>query len=268
MSDRAVSPRRVWAMVLRNLYLIRSSWPRVIEMAYWPIVQMIMWGFITRFFLQHSDWLVQASGALIAAVLLWDTLFRSNLGVAVSFLEEMWSRNLGQLFVSPIRPHEFLLGLACMSIVRTLVGVLPAMLLAIPLYDYSIFAMGLPFIAFFTNVMVMGWAVGLVIAGTILRFGLGAESLAWLAIFGLAPLSGVYYPIDTLPVWLQPISLALPSSHVFEGMRTILFEGVFDTGHFWSAVGLNGLYLALAALFFLQMLKTARRRGLLLDVGE
>ncbi len=260
--------RRMGALVLRNLYLVRSSWPRVIEMAYWPTVQMIIWGFITKFFLTHSSWLVEAAGALIAAVLLWDTMFRGNLGVAVSFLEEMWSRNLAQIFVAPLRPWELVGALTGISLIRTLIGVVPAAVLAIPLYDYSIFAMGLPLLAFFTNILVMGWSVGLVVAGIVLRFGLGAEGLAWLAIFAFAPLSGVYYPIATLPPWLQPVAWALPSSYVFEGMRAVLFDGVFRWDLFAWSVGLNALYLGLAAAFFLGMFRVARHRGLLLDVGE
>ncbi|MCG8508995.1 MAG: ABC transporter permease, partial [Rhodospirillales bacterium] len=107
-------------MILRHLYVLRRSWPRIIELAYWPTVQMILWGFITTFFLSHSSWVAQAAGVLISGVLLWDVLFRSNLGLSISFIEEMWSRNLGQLFVSPLRPYEMVASLTIMSAIRTL----------------------------------------------------------------------------------------------------------------------------------------------------
>jgi ABC-2 type transport system permease protein len=264
----AFSARRVGAMVLRYVYLLRGSWPRVAELVYWPVVQMILWGLITKFFLTHSSWVAQAGGVLIAGVLLWDVLFRSQLGVAVSFLEEVWSRNLGQLFVTPLRPYELMLSLAAMSLVRTLIGVLPAALLCIPLYAYSIFGMGLPLLAFFVNLMIFGWAIGLAVSGFILRYGLGAENLAWLAIFALAPLSGVYYPIAVLPGWVQPIAWALPSAHVFEGMRSVMFQHAFRTDLLTTALLLNASYLVIGGAIFLAFFRIVRRRGLLLQLGE
>ena len=206
-------------MVLRHVYLLRGSWTRVAELAYWPAVNVVIWGFITRFFAGHSDWVAQASGVLIGAVLLWDVLFRGNLGVALSFLEEMWSRNLGHLTVSPLTPVELVVSMLTMSLIRTLLGMIPAALLAIPLYHYSIFTLGLPLLAFFANLMITGWAVGLGVSALVLRYGLGAESLAWVLIIAIAPLCGIYYPISTLPGWLQDVAWVLPPSHVFEGMR-------------------------------------------------
>ncbi len=260
--------RRVAAMVLRYVYLWRGSWPRILELAYWPTVQMILWGFITNFFVTHSSWLAQAAGVLISAVLLWDVLFRGELGVSICFLEEMWSRNLGHLCISPLRPHEFIAALLVMSLVRTVIGLLPAALLAIPLYGYSLFDLGLPLIAFFANLLVMGWAVGLAVSGALLRWGLGAESLAWLAIFAVAPLSGIYYPVSVLPEWLQPVALALPSTHVFEGMRAVLFDGEFRIDLFINAVVLNVIYIFLGIGIFLLAFRVARRRGLILQMGE
>lgn len=260
--------QRVLAMVLRHVYLMRSSWPRIIEMAYWPTVQMIMWGFITQFFMTHSHWVAQASGVLLAAVLLWDVMFRGNLGVSLSFMEEMWSRNLGHLSVSPLRPYEWVAALVTMSFIRTTIGILPAALLAIPLYHFSIFEMGLPLVAFFTNLLVTGWCVGLAVSALVLRFGLGAESLAWVMIFALAPLSGIYYPIEVLPEWLRAVALALPPAHVFEGMRAVLFGEGFQLDLLLRAMGLNALYLLLSAALFLRVFLVARQRGLLLDVGE
>ena len=166
------SVRRIAAMVLRYWYLLRGSWPRILELAYWPTVQMIMWGFISQFMATNSTWVAQAAGVLIAAVLLWDVLFRGQLGVSVSFLEEMWSRNLGHLFVSPLRPGEWVAALMTMSLIRTLMGTVPAALLAIPVFGYSIFDMGLPLAAFFANLIIMGWWLGLLIIALILRHGL------------------------------------------------------------------------------------------------
>ncbi|MCP4327565.1 MAG: ABC transporter permease [Alphaproteobacteria bacterium] len=263
-----ISLYRVGTMILRYWYIIRRSWPRLFELAYWPLVQMILWGFISQFFATHSSWVATAAGVLIGAVMLWDTLFRGEIGVSVSFLEEMWSRNLAQLFVSPLRAHEFVLALMAMSTVRTIIGVAPAMVLAIPLYEFNIFSLGVPLIGFFANLLVMGWSVGLLVSALILRWGLGAESLAWFVIFAVAPLSGIYYPISTLPDWLEPVAWALPSSYVFEGMRGVLIEHRFDFGLFASAVALNVFYIVLASVVFLYTIHAARREGLLLQQGE
>ncbi|MQA66104.1 MAG: ABC transporter permease [Alphaproteobacteria bacterium] len=262
------SPGRIGAMVLRYFYLIRGSVPRIVELAYWPTMQMMIWGFLSQFLYQHSEWFVRAGGVLIAAVLLWDIMFRSNIGVAISFLEEMWSRNLGQLFASPLRPYEWAVSLLVIAGLRTLIGVLPASLLAIPLYHYSVFDMGLPLVAFFTNLMIFGAAVGLAVSGLVLLFGLGAESLAWAAIFALAPISGIYYPISVLPDWLQPVAYSLPSAHVFEGMRAAVIDGMFRVDRFLWAVGLNAVYMGLGLAAFLAAFRTARRRGKLLMMGE
>ncbi|MFM2129126.1 MAG: hypothetical protein RL477_672 [Pseudomonadota bacterium] len=259
---------RAFAMALRHIYILRSSWPRVFELIYWPMMQMILWGFISKFMATNSSWVAQAAGVLIAAVLLWDVMFRGQLGFSVSFLEEMWSRNLPNLFVAPLRPHEFIAALVLISLVRTLIGVLPAAGLAIVFYHYSIFDLGLPLVAFFFNLMMLGWSVGLILTALILRNGLGAESLAWMAMFVLAPLSGVFYPVETLPGWLQVVSLALPSSYVFEGMRAVLFHGVVRIDYLLAALGLNLLYLGAGAAYFLHTFRVARRTGLLMRLGE
>jgi len=262
------SPARVWAMLLRYLYILKSSWPRTIELLYWPTLQMLIWGFMSQFLRSNSSYVAQAFGVFLAAVMLWDMLFRSQLGLSISFLEEMWSRNLGQLFVTPLRPYEWLLSLLAMSMIRVAIGMVPAMLLAIPLYHYSIFDMGLPLIAFLVVLMAMGWALGLAICGGILRHGMGAESLAWTVIFALAPLSCVYYPLTTLPGWLQPVAWCLPSTYVFEGMRAVLFERAFRTDFFLAALALDLVYIALGAATFFIAFRDARRRGALLQMGE
>lgn len=265
---RAFSARRVYAMVLRYVYLLRGSWPRIIEAAYWPTVQMIMWGFMTQFLAERTSYIAQAFGVLLSAVLLWDVLFRGQLGLSLSFLEEMWSRNLGHLFVSPLKPGEMICALTVMSLLRTLVGAVPASLLAIAFFGFSVYSLGVSLIVFFFNLIVFGWAVGLAVSGLVLRFGLGAESLAWAAIFALLPVSGVYYPIAALPEWLQTVAWGLPPSYVFEGMRAVLRTGAVRLDLMaWAAV-LNLLYFALGAAAFLFSFHVARKRGLLLQIGE
>ena len=262
------SAQRVFAMVLRYTYLIRSSWPRLLELAYWPTVQMILWGFLTQFLAQSSNYVAQALGVLISAVLLWDILFRSQLGVSLSFFEEMWSRNLGHLFVSPLRPSELMVALFATSFCRTVIGALPATLLAIAFFGFSVYSLGFALVGFFLNLVVMGWAFGLAVSGIVLRWGLGAESLAWALIFAIAPVCAIYYPVAVLPEWLQTVSALLPASHVFEGMRAILVEGRFLPELMLKAIGLNVIYLGLGVSIFLGFFRSARKHGLLHQVGE
>jgi ABC-2 type transport system permease protein len=262
------SPVRIGAMILRYWYLLRGSWPRLLELAYWPTVQMLLWGFISSFMATNSSWVAQAAGVLIAAVLLWDVLFRGQLGVSISFLEEMWSRNLGHLFVSPLKPSEWVASLMAMSLIRTLIGTLPATLLAIPVFGFSVFDLGPMLVLFFANLIIMGWWLGLLIVALILRHGMGAESLAWAAVFLLAPVSAIYYPVSVLPDWLQWVAWFLPSAHVFEGMRALMFDGSLRLDHLAWAAGLNAAYMAASVMVFMYFFDVARQRGALLQTGE
>ena len=263
-----ISLHRIGALALRYLYLLRRSWVRIIELAYWPTVQMILWGFITQYLVHNSSVLNQATGLLLSGVLLWDILFRSQLGLSVVFFEELHARNLAQLFVSPLRPIELIVALMCISLVRTLIGVGIAVLLALPFYGFNLFSLGPPLAGFFLNLLLMGWAIGLLVSALVLRYGMGAESIAWAAIFALAPLCGIYYPVATLPGWLQPLSWALPASYVFEGMRAVLLDHTFRLDYLLYAMLLNAGYLGLGIGVFLATVHKARECGSLLQSGE
>jgi len=215
-----------------------------------------------------NNFLADAPGFFIGAVLLWDVLFRGQLGVSLTFFEEMYSRNLGNLFVSPLREWELIVGQLVMSIIRTLIGVGGACLFAWLLFKYSIFTLGFPLIAFFVNLIICGWAVGLAVSGMVLRWGLGAEELAWAAIFLLAPVSGVYYPVSVLPAWLQAVAHAVPTSYVFEGMRAVLLEKSFRIDLFVQALVMNAVYLSAGIALYLLAIRYARNHGVLLQMGE
>jgi len=262
------SLRRVRALLMRHAYLLLRSWPRLVSMAYYPTVTMVLWAFLTLYLAPSNRFLKDAPGFFIGAVLLWDVLFRGQLGVSLTFIEEMYSRNLGNLFVSPLRLHEFIIGQLTMSVIRTLIGVGGACFFAWLLFRYSIFSMGLPLVAFFACLLAFGWAIGLAVSAMILRYGLGAEELAWAAIFLVAPVSGVYYPIAVLPPALQAVSYALPPAHVFEGMRSVLLQHTFRADLLRNALLLDAIYVALGAAIFAAAMHSARRRGTLLQMGE
>src|SRR6516165_1607895 len=213
----AASAARIWGMVLRYWYVIRSSWPRTAELVYWPLVQMLMWGFLQSYLARTTSLAGKAAGLFIGAVLLWDILVRSQLGFAVAFLEEIWSRNLGHLLMSPLRPAELIAALMVVSLIKLMVAMIPVALLAYLFFGFNVLSLGVAFAAFFANLIIMSWSLALVSTGVVLRWGLGAESIAWLIVFVVLPLCCVYYPVAVLPGWLQPLALALPPTYVFEG---------------------------------------------------
>jgi ABC-2 type transport system permease protein len=255
-------------MILRYWYLLRSSWPRLLELIYWPAVQMMMWGFLQVYIDQHSSFLARAGGTFIGAVLLWDVLFRGQLGFSVSFLEEMWARNMGNLMISPLRPGEFVTALMVMSVVRLAIGMVPVSLLAIAFFGFNVWSLGLALAAFFANLILTSWAIGIFVSGVVLRNGLGAENLAWTIMFVFLPLTCVYYPVATLPSWLQAIAWTLPPTYVFEGMRALLIEHRFRADLMLEALALNAVFFALAVAAFLALLESARRNGSLMQAGE
>ena len=263
------SGRRIWGLMYRHIALYRRSWPRLLELAYWPVLNMCIWGFTASFLTGRlGNSAIVAGAALMGGVLLWEVTLRGQMGLSISFMEEIWSRNLGHLFVSPLRSWELVLALTAMSVIRMLAGVIPAVLLAWVLYAFNLFSLGPVLVLFFINMMAMGWWVALGVVSLILRHGAGAEPLAWGVLFGLAPFAAVFYPVAVLPAVLQPVALALPAAHVFEGMRGILLDGVVSYGHLAAATGLNILWLIAAGMLFAHQFHQARVRGALLSVGE
>ncbi len=269
-SDTGVdfSVNRVAAMVRRYWYLLRSSWPRILDLIYWPAVQMLMWGFLQSYVSQNAGFFAQAGGVFIGSVLLWDILFRGQLGFSISFLEEMYAHNLGNLMMSPLRPVEFIAALMIMSIVRLLIGMVPVTLLAIAFFDFNLWSLGFPLAAFFANLILTGWAVGIFVAGLLLRNGMGAEGMAWTIMFLFLPLTCVYYPVAVLPHWLQYVAWSLPPTYVFEGMRALLIDHVFRADLMLQALAFNAVLFAVASFAFLKLLQSARAQGALLQAGE
>ena len=213
--------------------------------------------------------MAQAAGVFLSAVLLWDTLFRGQLGFSMCFLEEMYARHLGHLFVSPLRPIELVVANFLVSLMRVLIGVGGAAVLAIPIFHFSLIGtLGWTIIPFFAVLILFGWAIGLIIAGLVIRLGLGAETLAWAAIFLIQPFSAVYYPVETLPTAVRWIAWLLPSAPVFQGMRAVLVEHRFDGGLFVQAVAVLAVWLVIGGTSFTLLFRSARRRGLLLQSGE
>jgi ABC-2 type transport system permease protein len=259
---------RIGAMVARYWYLLRSSWPRVLDLIYWPAVQMLMWGFLQTYIGQFGGLPARAGQTFIGAVMLWDILFRGQLGFSISFLEEMYSRNLANLLISPLKPVEFISALMIMSVIRLSIGMVPVSVLAILFFGFNLWGLGLALAAFFLNLILTSWALGIFVAGILLRHGLGAENMAWTLMFIFLPLTCVYYPVSVLPPWLAVVSWMLPPTYVFEGMRALLISHEFRSDLMLQPFAINAVLIGLAVIAFLKYLQAARRHGSLLQGGE
>ena len=258
---------RIAALVLRYTYLYTRSVPRVLEMFFWPVMDLLVWGFVSVYLQRVSHQVPSAVTFLLGSMIFWDILYRAQQAVTISFLEDIWARNLVNIFVSPIRVGEFIAATYVVGFVKILITVAVLAVLALALYQWNLFVMGFSLVPLFINLLLMGWAVGMVTTALIMRWGQSAEALAWGIPFLIQPVAAVFYPLSVLPRWVHPISLAIPATHVFEGMRQVLRGEGLSVEHLVWAFSLNIVYLVVAAAFFRYMFDVARDKGLLAKLG-
>ncbi len=252
------------ALVLRYLYLYTRTPIRAVELLFWPLVHLLVWGYLTMFLQQNTDdSFPYEITFLIGAVILWDVLFRAQQGVAIFFLEDVWSRNLLNVFAAPVTNLDYLGSTYAVGLMRAGVTATMLAVLSIFLYSFNIFQLGLGLIPYLFNLLVFGWALGMISTALIVRWGPAAETLAWAVPFFIQPFAAVYYPVSALPVALQYVAKSLPCSYIFEGMRGALKTGEIDWNSLAIATGLNVIYLAVAGVLFLRVMNTAREKGLL-----
>jgi len=259
--------RRVGALVLRYTFLYTRSVPRVAEMFFWPVMDLLVWGFISVYLLRMGNNVPGMITFLLGAMIFWDILYRAQQAVTISFLEDIWARNVLNIFVAPIRISEFIVATYLVGFAKIIITVTVLASLAYWLYAWNLFQMGLALVPLFANLLLMGWAVGMMTTGLILRWGQSAEALAWGIPFLIQPFAAVFYPLDVLPPWLQPIARLIPATHVFEGMRAVLRGEGLALHYLTAAFGLNILYLIGGGLFFRWMYAIARNKGLLAKLG-
>ena len=259
---------RIYALFLRHLYLIKSSFPRILDLIYWPTIQIILWGFISKFFTMHSDFYNNTTGIILSAAILYDFLFRSSISFNMLFLEEIWSRNFTNLFISPLKVSEIIIALTGTALIRTLIGIVPAILLASPFFGVSIFDLGPPLILLLLSLYAFGITLGLFVVSGLLRYGPSFENVAWSSLFLLAPLGCIYYPLSILPDWLQILAKVLPLVYIFEEVRSILVNNMVNYSNIMTALILNLIYFLLAIFVFYSAFHEARKKGTLINVGE
>jgi ABC-2 type transport system permease protein len=262
-----VAPRRVKAVVLQNLYSVRHSPLRIMELLYWPLLEVVLWGYVSEFLQRQEADIPGGASILIGSVLLWDVLFRSQQELSQTFLFDMWDRNVLNLFASPLRQAEYFLGGLVFSIARVLIGSAFLVIAARVVFDYDFFTAGAVIVPSLFILSAMGWALGLFIRALIMRFGSNAEVLAWSLVFLLQPISAVFYPVSVLPGWMQAVSKVVPASHVFEALRAYRESGDVLAGRLVLAGALDVVLLALGAWTAARMYRVAREKGLLGKLG-
>ena len=260
--------KKIYALGLRHLYLVSNSFPRILDLIYWPTVQIFLWGFISKFFTLNSDYYSNTVGVILTAAVLYDFLFRASISFNMMFLEEIWSRNFTNLFIAPIKISEIIAALTFTAILRTLIGLVPAVLIAVPLFGVSILKLGIPLIFLLISLYLFGITLGLLVTSGLLRFGPSFENIAWASLFFLAPLGCIYYPIDILPNILQIIAKGLPLVHVFEEMRGILMNNSVNYFNILKSISISVIYFIFGIIIFYISYFGARKRGTLINMGE
>lgn len=252
---------RIGALLLRYLYLYRRSLARAMEIFFWPVMDLLVWGFVTVYLQQVAA--PKPVLFLLGAVIFWDVFYRSQQAITLSLSEEIWVRNLLNVFISPVRIPEIVLATCLLGLIRALASAAVLGVLAYVFYAFNIGLLGPALFLYLASLLLFGWAVGMCTMAVILRFGHAAEALIWGTPFLLQPFSAAFYPVSVLPPWMQAIAKALPSTHVFEGMRATLLTGRAELAPLVPAFALNVVYLALAGAFFGWMLTRVREKGYL-----
>ena len=259
---------RIYGLFLRHFFLITRSFPRILDLIYWPSIQITLWGFISNFFASHSTYYNNAVGVILTCAILYDFLFRTSIGFNMLFLEEIWSRNFTNLFIAPMKISEILTSLIFTALVRALIGLIPAVLLTSPLFGISILELGIYLFFLFLSLYIFGITLGILVSAGLLRFGPSFENIAWSTMFLLAPFGCIYYPVEILPGIFQSIAYALPLVYIFEETRNILVNGQVNYENILNALYLNIFYFVLAISIFYYSFDKARDKGTLINIGE
>lgn len=252
---------RVRAVARRHAYVLQRSPQRWFDVVFWPVVDAILFGSLGVYFSRASGTGAEGVAFLLAGIILFHVVFQAEISLSTGFMEETWSRNLLNLMVTPLTEIEFVGGVALFGLAKLLMGVATVSIVAFALFAFRITDLGLALVPIIAVLLVVGWSVGLIVIGLILRVGQGAEILAWGVIAILMPLSGVFYPTTALPGVLQPVAAVLPTTHAFVAARAVV------AGHHlpWGQVGLAAIGAVgagiLGAAYVTRMLRVFRSRG-------
>jgi ABC-2 type transport system permease protein len=255
---------RMWAVARRHAYVLYRSPHRLFDVTVWPLVDAVLFGSLGVYFASQGgpDSAAQASIAyLCSGIVLWHVVYQAQIAVSTGFMEETWSRNLLSLMVTPLRELELVGGIAAFGLVKLVMGVGVVALAAFALYAFDVTALGLGLVPVIAILLLGGWAIALFVVGLMLRFGNGAEALAWGIMFVVMPLGGVFYPVEALPGFIRPVAELLPTTHAFAAGRELIDGGPVPWGLLGQAAAGTVVATAAALAFLGWMLRLFRRRG-------
>lgn len=260
---------RIWAVIIRHLYNMRHSWDKISDSFYWPAMDLILWGLTSVYFAQQQNQVSNIVLVLLTGLIFWQVVWRSQYEITVSLLEELWSRNVVNLFASPLSVDEWITAVLLLGVIKMILTVLFVFLLIWLFYAISLInSFGFLLLPFFALLLASGWWIGLVVGGLIIRFGTQVQTLAWSGVYLLAPFSAIYFPVSILPKWAQIISRFVPTSYLFEGSRMVLQTGKIPYNNLLISLALTCFYLFLSFLFFKKSFLAAKQNGLAnLDEG-
>lgn len=251
---------RIRGVFLRYFY-IATGISQVADLFYWPLIDIFLWG-LTTMWLQTHDQSLNIALVLMTGLIFWQIAWRGNYEISVNLLQEFWNRNLVNLFATPLTVTEWVIGVCLLGLCKILVSLAFGALVVYILYTLNVFTIGWAFLPYAASLMVFGWILGILASSIIIYWGQKVDMLAWMIAYLFAPFSAVFYPVSVMPQWMQTVAWTLPTTYIFEGMRSILKTGIFSWTDFLMSLGLNALYFLLALLFFQFMYKKSRTKGL------
>jgi ABC-2 type transport system permease protein len=252
---------RIFGVFLRYFFVARKGINQLSDLFYWPLVDILLWGLTSSWIQSQSD-VPNLPLFLMTGLIFWQITWRGSSDISVSLLQEFWHRNLVNLFSTPLKISEWILGMILLCLCKLCITIAFGALTVYILYSLNVFTIGWAFLPFTASLLIFGWTISFLASSCIIYWGHKVEMFAWMAAFVFAPFSAIFYPVTILPAWAQTIAWSLPTTYIFEGMRFLLTTHIFPTTYFWISIGLNILYLMLALCLFNFMFNKTRNKGL------
>lgn len=263
-----MSVKRIFALVIRHLYVWPRNLDRLMGSFGWPILEIIIWGITMSYFQKNLFDSLSILTVILGSVMMWQILARTQTEISIVFLDEVWNKNLINIFSSPLTKGEFLVSIIVLNTIKIFFTIISLVITAFFFYKFNLissFGLYLPFLLL--NLSLFGWTVGFFVIGVILRFGYRVQELAWAIFLVTQPFSCVFYPVSALPDWARPVAMVLPSSYLFEEMRNILSKNPINANNLYISFSLNIIYLCLSIWFFSAMFEKAREHGRLVKLN-
>ncbi|OGK15087.1 hypothetical protein A2774_01395 [Candidatus Roizmanbacteria bacterium RIFCSPHIGHO2_01_FULL_39_12c] len=253
---------RIYGMILRYMYYFKHSFDRISDTFYWPTLDLVMWGLTSVYAKSFMPQGSQIILVILSGIIFWIIIWRGQYEITVNLLEELWNRNLVNIFSSPLKFSEWVVSFIIVGVIKAIISFTFAVFMAFLLYKIKVFELGFYVIPFIISLLLTGWCVGFFVAGIILRFGSKLQTLAWSFVWVLGPFSAIYYPVSLLPEWAQIVSSALPTSYIFEGLREVIYSGRLDYSKLMMSFALNSVYLIFSLAFLKASFAKVLEKGL------